>query len=140
MARNRGNFSNWEYQDFIYQEWQPDHVWATLGGNNPRSAAYARSFLWDTVKENVNHELCRWLGEGWEPVDEIGSHALSIRAAETVGPRVDGSDVALWLLTGGVALLMRLVLGTPPRVYAIYRPAEFRVQVRRLKVSESEAA
>ncbi len=140
MARNNraSSRTDWEYREFIYQEWQPDQVWITLGGNNPRTAAYARSFLWNTVKDNITDELRRWCGEGWELVDEIGSQSLSIRAAETVGPRVDGSDVALWLLTGGLALVMRLILGNPPRVYATYRPAEFRVQVRRPRVSLTE--
>ncbi len=138
MTKNNRS-SDWEYREFIYQEWQPDQVWITLGGNNPRTAAYARSLLWERVQDSVTYELRRWLGEGWEPVDEIGSHALSICAAETAGPRVDGSDVALWLLTGGIALLMRLVLGDPPRVYAMYRPDAFRVQVRRLKLARQEA-
>ncbi len=131
--------SAWEYRDFIYQKWQPDQVWICLNGSDPSTAAYARSFLWETVRGDVIPELGRLLREGWEPTEEVGPSALHLRATQASGPCVNASDIALWLLTAGVALVVRLFLGSSPRVYAVYRPDEFHIQVRRPKLDICEA-
>jgi len=121
----------WEYRDFIYQDWIPDQAWSCLEGADEPTQTYAQFALWKSIQEEVAVELDRWRLDGWEPISEIGPQGLKIYRTDRIGPPIDVADIALWLLTAGVALLVYLFVGGAPRTYSTYRPAEFRVRVRR---------
>ncbi len=129
----------WEYRDFVYQKWRTNQVWICVDGSNPYAARVARSLLWETVQSDVIPELDRWRHEGWEPTEEVGPSALHLHTIQTKDSCVDSADIALWLLTAGLALVIRLLVGYSPRVYSEFRPDEFRIQVRRPNPNVREA-
>lgn len=126
---------DWEYTNFTYQEWQPNHIWSSLTDLDRYTAPLARQFFWQESQDSIMAELEKWESEGWEPVGAIGPEAIKLRSSEQVEKAIDFSELILWISTFGVALFVRLLLGNPPRRYTFYSPVEFRVQMRRQRDS-----
>ena len=122
---------DWEYTNFSFQQWQPQEIWSGLTDLDRYTAPLARQFFWQGSQDRIKAELEKWESEGWEPVDDIGPEAIKLRKSELVDRTIDFSDIVLWISTLGVALIVRLILGNPPRRYTFYSPVEFRVQMRR---------
>lgn len=71
-----------------------------------------------------------WQADGWEPLDQIGPDAIRLQRTEYVKSTPDFSDVLLWIMTFGVALVIQVFTGISRR-YVSYRPVEFMVRLRR---------
>ena len=128
---------DWEYTNFTYQQWQPQDIWSSLTDLDRYTAPLARQFFWQESQDSIMAELEKWESEGWEPVEVIGPEAIKLRKSEQVEKTIDFAELVLWVSTFGVALLVRLILGNPPRRYTFYSPVEFRVQMRRPRDSRA---
>lgn len=135
---------NPEYRYFIYQTWQPDEVWCSLSSLERLTAPQARRYFWQKAENRILADLQALLDEGWQPADPIGPEAMRVRRIERVQFGIDLSDVFLWFITLGAALLIQLLLDAP-RCYTIYQPLQFRLRLKRrmlrpLLIEHTEAA
>ncbi len=123
---------DWEYTYFTYQTWQPDEVWCSLSSPEQLTAPQARRFFWQRAEPRIRAELRPFIDAGWQPVEAIGPNALKVRRSEKVQLGLDPSDILLWFMTLGVALLIQLVLDMPRR-YTTFQPIQFRLHLQRRK-------
>ena len=123
---------DWEYTYFTYQAWQPDEVWCSLTSGEQYTAPQARQFFWQKAEPRILADLRPLLAAGWQPGESIGPEAIKVRRSEKVQLGIDPSDVLLWFMTLGVALLMQLVLDMPRR-YTTFQPVQFRLRLQRRK-------
>ena len=70
--------------------------------------------------------------DGWVLADELGSEAIKLRKTQKIEFGVQASDVLLWFMTLGVALVIQLFLNIPRR-YIVYEPVQVRIRMSRLK-------
>ncbi len=124
--------SDWDYTYFTYQAWQPDEVWCSLTNNEHLTAPQARRFFWQRAEQRILADLRPLIEQGWQPVEAIGPDSLKVRRSENVQLGIDPSDVLLWFMTLGLALVIQLVLDMPRR-YTTFQPVQFRVRLQRRK-------
>ncbi len=124
--------SDWDYTYFTYQTWQPDEVWCSLTTNEQLTAPQARRFFWQKSRQRILADLRPLIEQGWQPVEAIGPDALKVRRSEKVQLGIDPSDVLLWFMTLGIALLVQLMLDMP-RQYTTFQPVQFRLRLQRQK-------
>ncbi|MEP7287305.1 MAG: hypothetical protein ABI947_16235 [Chloroflexota bacterium] len=127
--------TDWEYEDFVFQKWHPGESWMGLEFDKHEASAYVRSYLWNTFEDRITAELQTWRNQGWELAGEVGPAALQLQRTATVDTSIDAADVVLWIATAGLALIVQILMGSPPRTFATYVPTEFRVPMRRLRPS-----
>ncbi len=122
--------SDWEYTYFTYQTWQPDEVWCSLTSSERLTAPQVRRFFWQKAEPRIVADLRPLIEQGWQPVEAIGPNALEVRRSERVQLGIDPSDVLLWFMTLGLALLIQLVMNAPRR-YTTFQPVQFRLRLQR---------
>ncbi len=123
---------DWECTDFTYQTWQPDEVWCSLSSPEQLTAPQARRFFWQKAEQRILADLTPLIEQGWQPIESIGPEALEVSRSERVQLGIDPSEVLLWFMTLGVALLIQVVLDMPRR-YTTFRPIQFRLRLQRRK-------
>ncbi len=124
--------SEWEYTYFTYQAWQPDEVWCSLSSPEQLTAPLARRFFWEKAEPRILAALRPLLDAGWQPREAIGPAALKVCRFEKIQLGIDPSDVLLWFMTLGIALLIQLVMNAPRR-YTTFQPVQFRLRMQRHK-------
>lgn len=126
----------WECKDFIYRRWASPDVWAGLSPDDKDTASLAQLTSWQTHQAEITNELRRWQEQGWQALGEPGPASIRLRKSIRIDSRIAPSDIFLWFMTLGIALILQLVLDTPRR-YAIYKPVEFRLPMRQLRTPET---
>lgn len=121
----------WEYREFVYQEWTLDSRWVSLVSDERYTLPLALDFFWQIYQRQILCELLRWHDEGWEPLEEPVVGDLRLRRTEAVTSGIGPSDILLWVVTFGIALLLQILARELPRRYITYEPIEYRLQMRR---------
>lgn len=120
-----------EYHEFVYRQWTLDQTWVCLANGEHTTLSPARDFFWQTYRPQILDELQKWHDDGWEVAEEPGAKNFRLRSVESVNNAIDPSDILLWIMTLGIALLMRFWVRESPRRYVTYEPIEFRLRLRR---------
>jgi hypothetical protein len=121
-----------EYTNLTLQMGQSNESWTALAGVEELAELQAREYFWQKTQERVLEEVNRLQNEGWEPVEPIGPESIKLRKSQSIDFSILPSDVLLWFMTLGIALIMQLIMNTPRR-YVTYRPVQVRIRMSRLK-------
>lgn len=116
------------YTYFVYDKWGSQTTWASLVVDGCSLEPQARGYFWETYQEQILNELQQWQQKGYEIDGRIGPQSISVCLAEQIRVKTDIVDILLWIFTFGLAWLMHK-LGNEERVYAVYRPVEFRLRM-----------
>lgn len=125
------NKRKWESHEFVYEQWTLANSWVCLASDGYDTLLPALDFFWHTYQSQILNEIQKWYDDGWEPMEEPGVQGFKLNWVEVTSHGIDPSDILLWFLTLGVALLMQLWIGELPRRYVTYEPIEYRLQMRR---------
>jgi hypothetical protein len=117
-----------EYTYFVYDTWGASTTWASRLINGCVLEPQAQNYFWQTYQEKILNELQPWLDHGYQVEDEIGGSAIKVYLEKKVHLPLDIIDVLIWIMTFGVAFLMEQQSGQK-RVFAVYRPIEFRLRL-----------
>lgn len=121
-----------EFTNYTLQAWQANESWVSLAGAEELAESQAREYFWQKVESQVYTELCKLEMDGWELAEEPGPQAIKLRKSQKFEFGVMPSDILLWFMTLGVALVIQLYLNTPRR-YVIYEPVQVRLRMFRPK-------
>ena len=127
----------WEYQQFVFEDWQDQLCWSCQTGENRTLDQYAepqaRHYFWDQSQESIQKQLERWTATGWEPLGTVGPESIELQKTEHTETGIDLEHILLWIFTLGVALVIEAFTGIMPRRYIRFVPTQFRIQMRRLR-------
>jgi len=117
-----------DYIYYVYDNWGTRRAWASLAPPNAPLEPLARIYFWDLHRENILNELREWQKHGYEIEGNVGAESIKVCLTKRVVAKPDFIDVLSWIGTFGIVLFMRLLV-PEQRIYAIYRPIEFRLKM-----------
>ena len=122
-----------EYKTVVYRKWNSRAVWCSLTDFSEDEETQAQEFFWQTHGKHIQAALAEWQAQGWEPMSDLGSQAIRLRKTISLATNVEPSDIFLWFLTLGIALIFQVLLGGFARRYVSYKPLELRIQMVRVR-------
>jgi hypothetical protein len=117
-----------DYTYFVFDAWGVAPQWASRVVKGCPLEPQVRGYYWGLYHEQIQRELQGWLAQGYQVEGTIGAEAIKVYLVRQTKITVDMIDVILWVATFGLALLIHL-LSRQERVFAVYRPIEFRVKL-----------
>jgi hypothetical protein len=131
----------YEYRLFIFDTWPPQtQQVAYYGSPSSQTLQLAQEAFWERFGSGIQQAVASWQAEGWEPTDPVAMQSFHLQEFQTIDRSVHLEDVLLWVMTFGLAFLLYLFNGSA-RHYVLYRPVQFRVEMRRaLPAQQTQAA
>ena len=123
------NNTQWSYTDFVFTEWG-DGVWTSSITQENVLTPLARQYFWETYQTRILAELNEWQQHGWSLAEKAGPEAITLTRAERRDSDVDPSEILVWIMTLGIALVLRLLTGFS-QTYVDYKPLECRIRMCR---------
>ncbi|MBX3084308.1 MAG: hypothetical protein KF716_21915 [Anaerolineae bacterium] len=129
------NMSAWEYRQYTFEAWDSQLCWAYQATQDRRFDRYvapvAQNYFWQTAEQRIRAQLDAWAHEGWEPTEAVASDAIVLEKLEQIEAAIGLESIFLWIVTCGIALIIQCLVGIQPRRYVVYKPKQFRMEMRR---------
>jgi hypothetical protein len=113
---------------FVFDEWDPDLVWASVAISNFSLEHFAQNYFWEIHRERILEKLSALEQQGFEPAGCVGAESITVFLAKTVEAKIEVVDIMLWIVSFGLLWLMQR-LSREKRRYLIYQPIEFRLKL-----------